>query len=220
MRLLFQTKPNPSVLETICQELLEFILANTVFLDLTLSVLGRRRFADSAITRRLPFYVGFQNVEKHRLLKEYRDLIHQLYNTDDISLSVRRGQFLELLAERMGPTSLTTAFNTVREANVLIDDQPVSAHDIDVVFHAGDADLVECKATLKGWMQGLPLPTDVKDKLKFLQTVKQHVRALPANCVVQLLTYLEDDALVTHMLKPAFWDFQVRCRPDILRKIC
>ena len=221
MAIQFIPKPHPLPAIPICDELFSFVCGFKDFLEPTITVLGIRRFRTSNIIRVIETVPSCSPVLSHYLLSRFVSLLNMFYDVDDNIVGDRRGKFLELIGQRMGAYTLTGEYSVILEANAYINGNSISDHDADIVFQNDDVDVVECKSCLRNWLPGNPLPRLVRAKLNFLKEIMDHVGATNHNCSVYLLTYLAEDALVGHILRPAgFGAFIVKAKPDILGKLC
>ncbi len=195
MLLTFKTKAYPTVPDTACIELASFLLNVREFLDLTFSLLSRKkspeRNSEFLFKRILSLYQG-KCLKDNVNISSYLELIFKYYNTSQDCLNSRRGCLLELIVKEIKPLILVDNYDIIPESIVYYCGAEMSKKDIDIVFLYSGIELIECKSSAKNYLRPEPLEKDKIEKLKLMEDTQNLAIKENYDCIIFLATYDEE----------------------------
>lgn len=220
MGLSFKTKEHPSCPDDDTMNLYSFLINNHKYINLTFSILSKKRINSADIVKRIKVSPEIEDVLIDSKLDEYCLLMDIFYNTSKDCLSVRRGMLLELVLRDIKANNGTTGHQVIPESLVFYNGTELTKKDIDVVFKYLELELIECKATLENYLHVDPLPSDKKEKLEFMKLVKDKAESDSIECYLFLATYSVEVFQPKEILKNNKLDvFSILTRKDIIDRL-
>ncbi|MGB4439792.1 MAG: hypothetical protein WBJ13_11365, partial [Sedimentibacter sp.] len=187
MTLTFKTKDNPSKIDTETVELAEFIIHNTKYIEITFAVLSRKKIPASNIIKNIKASPEIDTVDNDKNFIAFCKLMSSFYSTSSDVIKDRRGYLLELIVRTIKPIN-DEIYLAIPESLVFYNGVKMSRCDIDVVLQYSEYDLIECKADVESYLY-VPLAKKKKNKLRFMENVRQLATDERINCKAYLATY-------------------------------
>lgn len=208
-------------------ELVEFLLDNTIYIDLTFGILSTKNNPNKSndMEEFIELFPEFIKVENESELEKYKTLISKFYNCEQNTLNQRKGKPLELIIEKLIPKDINPSgyINIITEGQAFFEGKEVlnSKKDIDIIFEYESIELFECKSNLEKFLYPEVMKEYKKDKLKFMKEIKIMAQNIPKTCYLFLPTYSNhkkvcEDRLSINGFKGLF---EVLTRKEIISRL-